>query len=758
MDDNHYIFNTETFSDGSKGSPSLSDNLNKLNTLGINSAPDNAEHAPNKGYLNNNATSGSSDWFINATIGQAKLVKYDELFHQKPRYFIQLLFQGIPANIWVCLEEKQYKKSKIIEAISRELNLLGYMNIFSFNMELGEAKCGSYLIGIINKKLQLNYVNYYGGWDLHCNPPQYHFLTTDQGRFQVRQRCVPSFYPAIDLSFSFSSLQDAYSKIYDKKARLTLFLYLHYCLIYTLFSGIFFRPPFILNLCLPGDARVREDLYKSLFVGNQVLNTEAISLSDSLSEIRRKLLLAKDIPILLKDSQTVTRMALNSKLNFICELIEGRTNLRQKANGLNMPLMSVPILLSENIPDLNDTHSCVHVVLNEADFSNSLLDQGLYWSYHIQYFCSFISNNFNFLIPWKAKFQSSSDNSTKLLNILQLMYNLLKYYINSVHSNISLDQYFGFNGDVTDFLGAYISESFYSRTDYSEDFIQTFFSLQASDRLLVFNHPLEKDLEKCPYKKDLDEACVFSDGQSFWLTKKAFEEIVQDMARTPKQIAVLKSLEEGGKLGSKRVNNNSYLNKISVHLKDGSTQLIYVYELTNITRQKDGEDLVAEPITGRSFCFGATLGKQKNSVWNFDSGKMPNRHMLVSGKSGSGKTFLLNKLVQQAKIQNIPTYYFHLQGELSDITGDCEVIKLHDYHCSINIFHSLHGDVVKRAAEFAGIAKKVFQLSGKQETLISLSGADYLSGMTDTPSLFDYLNWFKTWCDVKKETGYSTEA
>ncbi|MPM33522.1 hypothetical protein SDC9_80098 [bioreactor metagenome] len=700
--------------------------------------------------------------YTNAIIQQACLVTYDPLFCiKKPHIFIQISIPGKFTNIWLFLEERDYKNTRIIEAVGRQLNQAGAINQFCFNPELGKAKCGAHLISEIENILKRFHVDFYGGWDLKNNYFQYTPCRDEYYRSMIQRKYIPEVFISpqpFNPSSGFSNLISTYSYISDCRARLILFLYLHYSITYSMLSSCFSATlPIILNFCLPEDTAKQERIFKSLFVGSSELHTAPIILSDSISEIRKKFLLAKDFPILLRETGTLTSTMLASRSNFIYDLICGNQKIRQRTlyESFDTPIKAVPILFSETVLELDDAVPCLHIVFDQDDLSNLLQTTELNWIQYISYFCLFIRDRIvNYNLQTNT-FIAEMDHQKKLLLVFELLYKFVKEYAAASDLNINLDQSFGFDGNISNFLATYIDDSFQMKADYSETFIQSFLGMKSSNRFRIFKLPFEKDPGKCPSRSHLNEACVFVKENSFWLNKKAFEDIVREIPGNPKKVVVLKSLDKQKKLGAKRVNCSSYLNKFNLHLNDGSCEWIYAYELTNISNIENEENIVCDSIVGRQFYFGNSLKRQQAVIWNFDLLKIPNRHMLISGLSGTGKTFFINKAIRQAADQHIPTFYFHIQGDLSPLRETCNIIDLYSKHYSIYAFETRNTDVKKTASEFSVIAKKTLKLSDKQEDLINESAGRYLS-VTDRPSLAEYLLWFQDWCDQEKNGGTTT--
>ena len=138
-------------------------------------------------------------------------------------------------------------------------------------------------------------------------------------------------------------------------------------------------------------------------------------------------------------------------------------------------------------------------------------------------------------------------------------------------------------------------------------------------------------------------------------------------------------LNEKGILTNRRINRDSYQNRLRVYFRNGDRDDLELYE----TRSEDGiihndeNDYSFESVKdGLYFHLGKKADSDKDMYWDFDNGKNLNQHMLITGQSGSGKSCFLQNLISQSANQRITTVVFHQQGIIPD-RDNAEVVDIY---------------------------------------------------------------------------------
>lgn len=133
--------------------------------------------------------------------------------------------------------------------------------------------------------------------------------------------------------------------------------------------------------------------------------------------------------------------------------------------------------------------------------------------------------------------------------------------------------------------------------------------------------------------------------------------------------------------------------------------------------------------------------------WNFTTSSAGNRHLLLTGCSGSGKSYLLRHLLQQASAAGHAVFILDLTGEYSTLpTHAVTVLDPTDTPLGMDGFplppwKAAPQHHVRQAETMASLFSDCFSLSSKQHHLLYTAALQYLS-QTGASSIQDFLSYF----------------
>jgi DNA phosphorothioation-dependent restriction protein DptH len=128
-----------------------------------------------------------------------------------------------------------------------------------------------------------------------------------------------------------------------------------------------------------------------------------------------------------------------------------------------------------------------------------------------------------------------------------------------------------------------------------------------------------------------------------------------------------------------------------------------------------------------------------------------NRHMLITGKSGAGKSYLLQRLVRQAATKQITTIIFHNQGDLPDVPSR-KIIDIAADKPSVGSSSEMD---FYDALKIAALLQQVLRLRNTQANTVRQCYVEYVK-RTSQQSLFGFFKSFKEIAKDLELTNYSS--
>lgn len=312
--------------------------------------------------------------------------------------------------------------------------------------------------------------------------------------------------------------------------------------------------------------------------------------------------------------------------------------------------------------------------------------------------------------------------------------------------NLHIEQMLGLDESVEEFLNRYLPQISSVPQMKIESFLDKVQKFIADGKIQKYER-LEADTAKCIPQRALDEVpCILIDELCWSLNDAALRLVLDCIPRSPGRTTALRLLDEANVLSEARVNRSSYLNKLSVRTREGQTVAANLVALKADLFCETEEREPIELLPDHSYFFmGTEVDSAEPVYWDFDDAKNDNRHMLITGRSGVGKSYLLEKLLQQAAREKITTVILHSQGELPNIPGS-NVINVEREKPGISF---VTGEVRKDARKVANLLQKALRLRDTQKNTLQRVYEKYLN-QVENPTLFGFMRVFKQVADEMK--------
>lgn len=259
--------------------------------------------------------------------------------------------------------------------------------------------------------------------------------------------------------------------------------------------------------------------------------------------------------------------------------------------------------------------------------------------------------------------------------VISSVYHVLKEIQKEKKCN--LDEKLGFDGDLDSLFKRVLPTLEEASANQCEDIISAAKRLIEEGAIGKFSRKSNVGDQLVSVQELNNEACAFLENDTVLFNDRAMELIANAVPSARNKSMVLSILEKHGKLVGSRVNEAAYGNKLVVHTSDETKENCYLYQVKiNIPSQTKKNSVMH--YDGPVFDLGKDSDGQ-SIQWYFDDPNHANKHMLITGKSGSGKSFLLQELVLQASKQGIMTIVIHLQGDVrKDILEIAERVDLRE--------------------------------------------------------------------------------
>ena len=634
----------------------------------------------------------------NVSINNVQYYVYEAIYNRPDIYLLDCTSNQ--TNFQIQINEKDFKDIRIIPAFKKAC-AEKYIQV-DVSSEYSEKRCGHLLIEVINRMIEMSPSNrikipYYGGRDDN-NPTSFTPPILDSQR--QRYKSSPFEYlndnsilqnPKNVLSFPGPSIWqvERLSMEMDLASALIFWCYYHYS-----FISAFIQenheavPP--CWVCVPsvGDYDTNLSHYSSLIGGSgSSIYFEPILLSLPTKEICKKLSEVRDIPTLLIDDGHIGAAALHSKL------LQIRYWNRDNFSSTHFRFRTAPFLCSNraysfsDIPlvILNTYTSAMDVPLLQATDDHQLIAYG--YNFYQAFYFRIVQASIGEHVPnaWMSLMPSIPivQNTIPPLEAffardLIFMYNLLQkiFHLNSqsLVNEESWQVIYSIQNDIVHMLSGV------SVKDFSNDFYKAISdAIESKEIVCLARLDIESgELLEDPQQLDVKPCLLADQGEDvFYINKFTLDYVLRKVPGAPGVQRFLSSLKDSQYLVGPFDNKTTFCRKVRIRLKDGSAtdKTVYCFQrrpLVLLTQPPCEEP----PITGRSLWFGVSPVDGKDLLWDFDNPSYTNRHMLVTGSSGSGKSFFLSRMIEEAYSQDIPVVYFHLQGAIPQIFSDMKVINI----------------------------------------------------------------------------------
>lgn len=697
---------------------------------------------------------GAQDILINLKICAVNRLKYSPDYKIKEvHYVIELKDEDNETEGTIILAESELNSSRMLDSIFEKYEM-AFPNFRPyFTKALSKESVIKAVRGIILDYAQQNaliQVAYHGGWMPSGDyfPRYYRPLNTYYRKLAVEQ------YPAISRVFLpairhmqlmtlggktyCGQLIAQFSCIQDNDVRIFFFLFWHYCYMSVLFLGHQQRDNLSIEIT---DLPLRQAFMNAFFGSVYTGSCEIEGNTTTRKIFNQKFEDAKDIPFLVVERATAGRNTMRKKISDLQDILVERS-MSQYASAVPVIFPTKPL----------EYQGLLHLTLDIDDFSGDI------FSFPVQdcypYFAEF-SNYLNIAFwndtLYKNLTRYNSKGKPTIYAIFETLYSILKDY----YPKVGLEMETSFeslkNENVESFLDRYLPRISSVENMKCETFLEVTQNLLAQGKIQSFQR-LGEDDAACVPEQILEEyPCVLIDNERWAFNSVAFDLILSHIPNAPSRRTALKLLHEMGILCQARTNRDSYRDKLTVHIRGGGTSVpaLIVLQAQYFESPKNRAVMEFQP-DHRYFL----LGKEKNSdtqlYLDFDSTEKSNRHMLITGKSGTGKSYLLQTLLRQAAEEHITTVVFHSQGELPDIPNS-RVIDVDQGKPSI----SLTAEEKQDPRMMASLLKQAFRLRDSQYQTVYICYQKYLNS-TSFPSLVGFFKMFEQIAKEAELKNYSS--
>lgn len=222
-----------------------------------------------------------------------------------------------------------------------------------------------------------------------------------------------------------------------------------------------------------------------------------------------------------------------------------------------------------------------------------------------------------------------------------------------------------------------------------------------------------------------DSSVIYSDGASLLITSDLFNSLCHK-AHLSKSIDAKRILYKNGLL---KFEDGLFVSKKIIYPPGQSSYRTNVYilsenlispEILNNIKSLNQKSLSDIDIT-HSDNNGVIIGMDKMSesvIWSCNHNRMPNSHMLVTGKSGSGKTTFIIQTISKLAEKNEKIIVFDISDSYinkPNLNDNCEVYET----LPINPFYSLEGETKEECCQrIADNLSSVFKLTSSSYYLL----------------------------------------
>lgn len=678
---------------------------------------------------------------INLKIVTVQRLRYDEGYAKvRMRYLLCVQAQDNAPKINIVLEEKELRSNRMLSYIFDKYEAVVPEFCSFVNPDIEEEGVTKQVRAKIFKEAKKTHsimVPFCGGWYLanemgygYCRPLNLYLHNLAVQNYlaycsflqppitiQLKQVLVEFRKLCEDLTVRFSC-------ILDPDVRRFFFLFWHYCYMATLFYHCQSNQTCCVEI---DDPILRRNVIQFFFGIQQVGSCEMETNTTTRQAFINKFAQTKDLPFIVEERITSGRNTMRAKASDLQKQIADQC--------ANADPSAVPVIFSDKPMDYP---GLLHLRLDSGSFSGNIFQASAFDFY--SYFCK-LSVFFTKAFWDETLSKNVAYYSKQGKQPLYIIFATLSVVLQACYKerDLNLEQLLGVDEDIEAFLDRYLPKISAIPKMQMGEFLTAVLSLKDSKRVQVY-HRLEKETAKCVPQQVLEhEACILIGDDGWALNDIAFDKVLDEIPNAPSRRESLRILDRDGALSEARTNRDSLQNKLSVHTFEGETIYWSFVVLRAELFAVPEEEPIEEQLPGhRYFLLGKRAESERQLYWDFDDEKSMNRHMLITGKSGAGKSFLLQKLIRQAAANQMTTIVFHNQGELPDVQ-DRRVIDVAKDKPSIGF--TSEQDFYD-AQKIAALLKQALRLRDTQANTIRQCYAEYLK-RTGPHSLFDFFGKFK---------------
>lgn len=519
--------------------------------------------------------------------------------------------------------------------------------------------------------------------------------------------------------------------IKNKDKRRFLFLYYHLCYMASLFSPV----DRDLSLIIDTDQSIQNYLIAFLFGNIQNTECEIVDIQkDSEYDIIRAFITTKDLPFVMKINDAV---AVHKFEHLMPKLFNSE---KISNNLITFIPNALPVVFST---PANCGEDFFHLSIGWEDIEQPFMEMCSYFRcqdyFHELRDCFYYRNDstdkefyalglVNFIkIKYQNEQKTAFNGETKIYAAFRTLNEILLNFYNIIrrkHPDQQFDYDFLFDEDIDTYLARFMQTLKLSSSFQKEQFYETVKKLVNTHTISVFQRE-KQDIEGCASRDEFESsACLLYSKTSWAFNDRAVELIAQSMPEPCSARRLLYLLNEKGVLTYRRINRDSYQNRLRVYFRDGEytdAELYEVYPESGIIQTDESNYTLDSVKDGLYFHLGKNSTTGKEMYWDFDDGKNLNQHMLVTGQSGSGKSCFLQNLIPQAAQQGITTVVFHEQGSVP-CEDQCEIIDVYEMQPGLSCFEYQSNDSHAVAERISA----ALRLTVNQKGIIDQAYEEYL--------------------------------
>ncbi len=621
---------------------------------------------------------------------------YDKLYHHPPVYLLSVAANtharslekkaAYPLHTIPISEEEYHSDSFFTTLIDQYKLRIGNQDALIFLTD-SPSESSEQLRSELSSLQQKQYVcPYQGGWQMIDNLNSCNYIGTinrymrklaekNPADFSTHIQ-LPDLVPKIySLAGTCQRIADTFNQIWDRDTRIFLFLYYHYCFTASLFGPI--QSDNILCIDIP-DQKLRSIIISNFF---PAAVCENILTSTTKREFQEAYNNTNDIPFIVEEIPSIRNSTIGKLEDIVNKIVVLQRTPIFSTIPHPTPILeenfAVPILFTEQ---LHLEKSLYHIFLGPESFSHltyTTPTSPTELQEYLNHFYGYFKTAFQ-----HAKERAEIEYWPPIYIIFYTLYNAWENMCYSLKIINPLKTHDDPNCidscNTTKLLNDYLPKISTVRNITPQLFLDTLKKLADNHSIPVYKR-LGTSADEClPLLTFYDSTKPYilentdSENKTVWaINLPAFRSVLQNIPGQNRLTEVLQLLSEKGILESSNINSASYQKRYTIHTNsDGKATChndIALYGIRFPAEEKKQDPTQAPPYikpTTPHFKIGLDMICSSNVYWDFEDEKAPNRHLLITGQSGCGKSFFLSKLIKQASEQKLTTVVIHLQGDL----------------------------------------------------------------------------------------------